>query len=164
MADSGTYWLMGHRHTLIPSVGDLGLIHFEWATGLPGPPRHYQQRAAEFFYVLSGRLDLCLDGEWRFLGPRESACVQPGTMVEMRNDAQQTITLLMGFCPREFERLIAKVGVPASEPNGFNLSLSEETIRRTVIECGNYGMKLPELDLGAIPDRLQWRRRIDNPS
>ena len=162
MAGSKAYWMMGHRHTPIPTIGDWGLIHIEWGPGLPGPPRHYQERSSEFFYVLSGRLDLGLDRKWHSLGPRESLSVDKGVVVEMRNGSDAEVVLLMGFSPRGFERFIAENGIPDEEPNAFDVSHSAEVIRQLVTECGNYGMAIPELGIRPPETDSTGKQRISS--
>jgi mannose-6-phosphate isomerase-like protein (cupin superfamily) len=55
------------------------------APGFDGPPLHIHPNAEESYHVIEGTLDVCVDGEWRKLGPGESATVSAGTPHTLKN-------------------------------------------------------------------------------
>jgi mannose-6-phosphate isomerase-like protein (cupin superfamily) len=50
-----------------------------------GPPLHVHPHQEESFAVLSGVLDVCIDGQWRELGPGEHITVSAGVPHTIRN-------------------------------------------------------------------------------
>ena len=55
------------------------------APGFGGPPLHIHPHAEEIYSVQEGQLDVCINGQWRTLGPGESATVPAGTPHTVRN-------------------------------------------------------------------------------
>jgi mannose-6-phosphate isomerase-like protein (cupin superfamily) len=55
------------------------------APGFAGPPLHVHPHQEESFEVLSGVLDVCIDGQWRELEPGERVTVPAGTPHTIRN-------------------------------------------------------------------------------
>ncbi len=45
-----------------------------------------------------------------------------------------------------FEEFFEEFGFDATAPGAFEASVSEETIRRVVEECGRFGMVIPDGD------------------
>ena len=56
-----------------------------FAPGFPGPPVHLHAHQEESYHVLSGVLDVFLDGRWRELRPGESLTVPAGVPHTIRN-------------------------------------------------------------------------------
>jgi mannose-6-phosphate isomerase-like protein (cupin superfamily) len=56
-----------------------------FAPGFAGPPVHIHARQEESYEVLSGVLDVFIDGQWRELGPGESVTVPAGAPHTIRN-------------------------------------------------------------------------------
>jgi mannose-6-phosphate isomerase-like protein (cupin superfamily) len=82
-AATGMWW------EITRSTADTGGELFEAinvvAPGFEGPPLHVHPHAEESYHVLEGTLDVCVGGEWRQLGPGESATVPAGTAHTLRN-------------------------------------------------------------------------------
>jgi mannose-6-phosphate isomerase-like protein (cupin superfamily) len=133
-------WVLGHRVT--PITCDERVVALEVATpvGVPGPPPHHHEDCAEFFYVTAGRLDVMRDGEWLSLGPGDHAEVARGTLHTFRNDGDEEVRMITGFEPMGFEAFFEEFGFDASEPGSFEASVSDESIRRVVEGCAQFGM------------------------
>lgn len=137
-----TLWVMGNRVTLI-TVGDR-FVALQVATpvGIPGPPPHYHEDCAEFFFVTAGRLGVMKDGEWTSLGPGGYVEVPRGVIHTFRNDGDEEARSITGFDPLGFERFFEEFGFDDTEPGAFEASLSDDTIQRVMKECGRFGMVL----------------------
>jgi quercetin dioxygenase-like cupin family protein len=100
------------------STADTGGEAFEavnvLAPGFGGPPLHLHPAAEESYEVVSGTLDVCVDRQWRRLGPGESATVAAGTPHTLKNASGAEVRLVnvhrpaLGF-ERFFRRLHALV-------------------------------------------------------
>ena len=136
-------WVIGHRVTPLIVGGRVAALEVATPVGVPGPPPHYHEDCAEFFFVTAGRLGVMQDGEWTSHGPGEHAEVPRGTVHTFRNDGDQEVRTITGFEPTGFEAFFEEFGVDATEPGAFEASISPETIGRVVAECGRFGMVIP---------------------
>lgn len=135
-------WVIGHRVTPIPCGGRVVALEVATPAGVPGPPPHYHQDCAEFFYVTAGRLGVMRDGEWSVLGVGEYAEVPRGVVHTFRNDGQDEVRTITGFQPAGFEMFFEEFGYDAAESGSFEASVSEESIGRVVEGCARFGMIL----------------------
>jgi mannose-6-phosphate isomerase-like protein (cupin superfamily) len=79
-----------------------------FAPGFGGPPLHAHPHQAESFDVLSGVLDVFIDGQWRELGPGESVTVPAGTPHTIRNLHAEEMRAVNVHAPAlEFPRYMA---------------------------------------------------------
>ncbi len=78
--------------------------------GFKGPPLHTHPAAEESYRVLSGTLDVCVDGAWRQLTPGQSVTVAAGTPHTLRNPHATEVRLLNVHKPAlDFERFFRKL-------------------------------------------------------
>ena len=133
-------WVIGHRVTPITCGGRVVALEVATPVGVPGPPPHYHEDCAEFFYVTVGRLGVMKDGEWLSLGAGEHVEVPRGVVHTFRNDGNEEVRTLTGFEPMGFEAFFEEFGFEAAEPGSFDASVSDESIRRAVEGCGPFGM------------------------
>ena len=133
-------WVIGHRVTTIPCAGRVIALEVATPVGVPGPPPHYHEDCAEFFYVTAGRLGAMRDGEWLSLGAGEYVEIPRGVVHTFRNDGEEEVRTITGFEPAGFEAFFEKFGYDAADPGSFEASISEESIRRVVEGCGRFGM------------------------
>jgi mannose-6-phosphate isomerase-like protein (cupin superfamily) len=104
----------GERYLILEAARDNGgeLVRIE-ATAAPGPPRrpmsaHPAQR--EQFEVLSGTLELTVDGEKHVLGPGESFVVEPGARHLPRNAGDGELRVVGEIRPAgRFEEFLAAI-------------------------------------------------------
>lgn len=59
----------------------------------PGPPRHFHPRQEERFEVLTGVLDVFLDGDWRELSAGQSITIPAGTHHAVRNSGDEPVQM-----------------------------------------------------------------------
>jgi len=73
-----------------------------------GPPLHVHPHQEESFEVLSGVLDVCIDGQWRELGADERITVPAGTPHTIRNLHDEEVRALNTHTPAlEFPKYMA---------------------------------------------------------
>lgn len=137
-------WVIGHRVTPIPVGGRIVALEVATPVGVPGPPPHYHDGCAEFFYVTTGRLGVMRDGRWSSLGPAEHLEVPAGVVHSFRNDGDEEVRMITGYEPMGFDAFFHEFGVDASEPGAFEASVAPEMITRVVEGCERFGMILAE--------------------
>ncbi|MGD8574606.1 MAG: cupin domain-containing protein [Gammaproteobacteria bacterium] len=103
--------------------------HYEWGEGCDGwllrdgadlsviqervPPggsevRHFHRHARQFFYILSGRATLEVDGEVHELGAGQGCEVAPGQWHQLANDADRDLIFLVVSAPQSHgDRVVA---------------------------------------------------------
>ena len=111
MLDFGS---MGMTWEITRSTSDTAGQSFEainiLAPGFSGPPLHTHPFAEESYEVLTGTLDVCVDGEWRQLEPGQSVKVPPGVPHTLRNQHATEVRLLNVHKPAlEFELFFRKL-------------------------------------------------------
>jgi mannose-6-phosphate isomerase-like protein (cupin superfamily) len=105
---------MGMRWEITHSASDTAGQFFEainvLAPGFAGPPLHTHPSAEESYSVVSGTLDVCIDGAWRQLESGQSVTVPPGTPHTLRNTHPTEVTLVNVHKPAlEFEPFFRKL-------------------------------------------------------
>jgi mannose-6-phosphate isomerase-like protein (cupin superfamily) len=143
-----TRWVIGHRVTPIGVGGRVAALEVATPSGVPGPPPHYHEDCAEAFFVTVGRLGVMKDGEWTSLGPGEHVEIPRGVVHTFRNESADETRAITCFEPAGFEAFFDEFGVDAGEPDAFEASVSEESIRRVVEGCARFGMIVVEADPG----------------
>jgi len=133
-------WVIGHRVTPLTCGGRVVALEVATPLGVPGPPPHYHEDCAEFFYVTAGRLGVMRDGEWISLETGEHAEVPRGVVHTFRNDGEEEVRTITGFEPVGFEAFFQEYGFDTTQPGAFEASVSDETIQRVVEGCGRFGM------------------------
>ena len=107
-AAAGMWW------EITKSTADTGGEFFEAtnivAPGFAGPPLHIHPHAEESYHVLEGTLDVRVGGEWRQLGPGDSATVPAGTAHTLKNPHPGEVRLLNVHKPAlAFERFFRRM-------------------------------------------------------
>ena len=144
-------WVIGHRVTPLTCAGRVVALEVATPPGVPGPPPHYHEDCAEFFYVTAGRLGVMRDGEWVSLETGQHAEVPRGVVHTFRNDGEQEVRSITGFEPVGFEAFFEEYGFDTTQPGAFEASVSAETIQRVIEGCSQFGMIIapPETTPGA---------------
>lgn len=136
-------WCAGIRVTPLPCAGRVMALELVHPAGVPGPPPHYHEDCAEFFYVTAGGVGVLNGDEWVALGPGEYCEVPRGVLHTFRNDGEGEARMITGFEPAGFEAFFEEFGVDAHEPGAREASTSPETMQRLVEGCGRFGMIVP---------------------
>src|SRR5579884_816369 len=131
-------WVIGHRVTPIRCAGRVVALEVATPAGVSGPPPHYHEDCAEFFYVTAGRLGVMRDGEWSTLEVGGFAEIPRGVVHTFRNEGEDEVRAITGFEPAGFEEF----GYDAADPGAFMASVGEESIDRVVDGCARFGMIL----------------------
>lgn len=148
--ETKSFWVIGHRVTLIPVGGRVAAVEVVTPIGVSGPPPHYHEDTDECFYVTAGRLGVMSGNTWTSLGPGEYMNIPRGMVHTFRNEGEDELRVVRGYEPQGFERFFLEYGVNVNEAGAFETSVSEPMIRRMVTGCAGYGMILaPEATLGS---------------
>jgi quercetin dioxygenase-like cupin family protein len=94
-----------------------------------GPPVHVHEAAEERFTILEGKLELCIDGAWRVLGPGDEAVIAPGVPHTLRGHPETSATVVNVHRPalryaelfRDFHRLVQSgaLKLPPKDPRSL---------------------------------------------
>src|SRR5262245_47844217 len=84
-------WVIGHKVTPLTCAGQVVALEVATPVGVPGPPPHYHEDCAEFFYVLAGTLGVMRDHEWVTLEAGEHAEVPRGVLHTFRNEGSTEV-------------------------------------------------------------------------
>lgn len=142
MDDPQQLWVLGHRIRRLETDDAYGLIEVTSLPGVPGPPPHYHKRESEFFFIVSGTLDVMRDGVWQTLNAGAFVDLPPGTAHTFINNTGQEVVWLTGWRPKGFERFFADFGIPAGQADAQARSVSEAVVQKVVREVESYGMYL----------------------
>jgi mannose-6-phosphate isomerase-like protein (cupin superfamily) len=135
-------WVLGHRVTPI-SVGDrVAVLELVTPPNTPGPPPHYHDDCAEFFYVISGQLGVMSAGEWTSLGSGGFVEVPRRVVHTFRNEGVGEARTITGYDVPGFEKWFEEFGYDAEQPGAYESSMSEATRRRVVEQSSRYHMVL----------------------
>jgi mannose-6-phosphate isomerase-like protein (cupin superfamily) len=135
-----TYWVLGHSVRPLETLGDYAMLRISSNPGVPGPPPHHHEDAAELFMVLDGALEVMANGEWIRLGAGDTYCIPTRVVHTFRNPGETPCDWLTAYSPRNFERFFLDFGVPTEEADGAAKSVASEVIERVIADAANYGM------------------------
>lgn len=135
-------WVLGHRVTPITVGNRVAALELVTPVNTPGPPPHYHEDCAEFFYVISGRLGVMAADEWISLGPGGYVEVPRGTVHTFRNECDGEVRTITGYDVPGFEKWFEEFGYDAEQPGAYEASVSEATIQRVAEQSGRYRMFL----------------------
>jgi mannose-6-phosphate isomerase-like protein (cupin superfamily) len=136
-------WVTGHKITPLMCAGRVVALEIATPAGVPGPPPHYHEDCAEFFYVVAGRIAMMNGGEWITLEAGQHAEVPRGVLHTFRNDGDQEARTITGYEPAGFEAFFEEYGIDTTRTGAFEASTSPESIQRMVEGCHRFGMIIP---------------------
>lgn len=138
-------WVIGHRITLIETLGDYDMALAMTPANTPGPPPHYHENEAELFLVLNGEIEIIMDGQWSKLQAGESVVVPKGVVHTFHNKTSQDVDWVTTWSPKGFAQFFKDFGFDANQEGAFQKSVSEEVIKSVIENCNKYGMILHEV-------------------
>ncbi len=144
MNNNRVLWVLGHKVTYVETIGDYSLLEVSVTPGIPGPPPHYHVDAPELFHLIDGQMDILLDGTWHSLTKGENIMIPQNRVHSFRGSGDNENRFITTWSPRGFEGFFLEFGVPISEENGFEKSVSDEMIQKVVTGCSRYGMIVVE--------------------
>jgi quercetin dioxygenase-like cupin family protein len=113
----------------ITRVDEVLEMRNEFGARAGGPPVHVHPAAEESWEVLEGKLEVCVGGAWRMLGPGDKAIAAPGVPHTLRGHPDTPATIVNIHRPalryaeffRAFHRLVSTgaVRLPPKDPRSF---------------------------------------------
>ncbi len=102
------------------TAGELSLFEFEVPAQSAGSPPHTHTLEDEYFFILSGTLDVLVDGEVSQLGEGDFAALTRGHTHMFWNGSDQPVRLLMATTGASFETFMSSVAPRLAEakPDG----------------------------------------------
>ena len=133
-------FVLGHKVTLIDTLGDFDMASIITMPNIPGPPPHYHQNESELFYIVSGQMEIMSGKEWFSLTAGESAVIPKGVVHTFKNEGTEDVIWLTCWSPKGFGLFFKDFGVDASSDEAFERSVSPEIIERVGKEAIKHGM------------------------
>jgi quercetin dioxygenase-like cupin family protein len=97
------------RRPAAESAGEVVEMEFVLPTDCVPPPPHVHRSQVEEYEVLEGRFEVVIEGEWRTLGPGETASVPVGALHTFRNRSGATVRVRNWHRPAmRFEEFIER--------------------------------------------------------
>jgi mannose-6-phosphate isomerase-like protein (cupin superfamily) len=137
-----TFWVVGHRVTLLPAGPGYGYADVFSPAHTPGPPPHRHSDCSELFHVLDGLVEFQVDGELVQAGPGESVLVPSGAVHTFRPVSESGSRVITIFAPGGFARWFRDMGVPVDEPGARELSVQPALIERIRRDSIRYHMEI----------------------
>jgi mannose-6-phosphate isomerase-like protein (cupin superfamily) len=133
-------YVLGHKVTLIDTLGDFDMASIITHPNIPGPLPHYHENESELFYIVSGQMEIMHGDEWFSLTAGESAVIPKGVVHTFINKGTEDVNWMTCWSPKGFGEFFKDFGVPASIEDAFQKSVSTEIIERVGREVAKYGM------------------------
>ncbi len=106
MPDGSAYIV---RRPTTETGGEYVEMEFVLPPGCVPPPPHVHPHQVEEYEVIEGELEVTVDGEWRTLGPGESASVPVGALHTFRNRSGEVVRVRNWHRPAmQFEEFIGR--------------------------------------------------------
>jgi mannose-6-phosphate isomerase-like protein (cupin superfamily) len=137
-----TFWVVGHRVTILPSGDGYTYVDVFSPGRTPGPPPHRHTDCSELFHILEGRVDFKIDDNHLQLGPGESVVVPRNAVHTFQAATESGSRVITVFAPGGFDHWFRDMGVPAQEPNARELSVRPEVIERIMRDSFRYHMEI----------------------
>jgi quercetin dioxygenase-like cupin family protein len=125
-------WVIGHQVTPMAVGGKIAAVDVVLTPGVPGPPPHHHPGSAEYFWMISGRLDVMAGENWTSLGPEDYFVVPPDAVHTFRMAGDEEVRFVTGWEPGGFEQFFLDCGVDASLPGSFEQSMSGEVMGKAI--------------------------------
>jgi hypothetical protein len=109
---------------------------------VPGPPPHFHKNEKEFFFIISGELDVMGNGEWRHCSAGTFVELPPNTTHTFINNSEENTVWVTGWRPKGFERFFLAFGIPAGESQSQQQSVADSVVQNVVRNVEKYGMYL----------------------
>lgn len=135
-----TKWVLGHKITPHETAGDYDLMIGETPAKVPGPPPHLHHSFKEVFLVIEGEMDFMIDGEARKVSAGESIDIPPNTIHTFGNTSDTTCKWVNIHSPKGFREFFETLGIPETEANAQQNSVSPEIIQKVMATAKDYDM------------------------
>jgi mannose-6-phosphate isomerase-like protein (cupin superfamily) len=137
-----TFWVVGHRVTLLPSGDGYTYADVFSPARAAGPPPHRHNNCSEFFHILEGRVDFTVGEDHLRLGPGESIVVPRNAVHTFHPAGESSSRVITVFAPGGFDHWFRDMGVPIEEPNARELSRDPALIERILRDSIRYHMEI----------------------
>lgn len=140
MNTNKTKWVLGHKVTSHETTGDYDLLIAETPSGIQGPPPHLHNSYKESFLIIEGEMEFMLNGEIKTVKAGGSVDIPPNTLHTFVNKSSFPCKWVNIHSPKGFREFFEQMGVPETEENAVEKSLSPELIDKVIKNASNYDM------------------------
>ena len=113
---------------------------------MQGPPPHIHRTYNEVFFIIDGEMEFMLDGTLRTVHAGEMVDIPIGCLHTFSNGSETPCTWLNIHSPKGFLAFFETFGVPSTEMDSLQKSLSPERIKSVLDRALEFDMEiqLPE--------------------
>lgn len=140
MNSNDTKWVVGHKVTPHDTSGDYDMMLGETPPQVPGPPPHLHHSFKESFLIIEGELEFFVNGETKTVKSGESIDFPLNTLHTFANKSDQTCKWVNIHSPKGFRDFFDKMGVPVSEENAQEKSVTPEIIKKVIDNAESFDM------------------------
>lgn len=142
MKSQEAFVVMGHQITPFKTTGDYNLVMGVTPSGMQGPPPHIHRKYNEVFFVMEGEMEFTLDGNSKTVGKGEMVDIPSGCLHTFFNRSKTSCIWLNIHSPKGFQAFFDTFGVPATEQDALQKSLSPERIQRVMERALEFDMDI----------------------
>jgi quercetin dioxygenase-like cupin family protein len=133
-------WVLGHKIRVIETDASYGMIEVTSPPKVPGPPPHYHKSESEFFFIVTGALDVVSNGTQQRCQAGCFVELPPGTVHTFVNNTDGDVVWITGWRPKGFQRFFQDFGIAATEADARARSTAEHVVQKVVQSVERYGM------------------------
>ncbi|MFZ9004936.1 MAG: cupin domain-containing protein [Robiginitalea sp.] len=142
MKDQLTYMVLGHQVTPFDTSGDYNLVRGKTPGGMQGPPPHIHRKYDEVFFVMEGEMEFILDGNSISVGKGQMVDIPSGCLHTFYNKGDAPCTWLNIHSPKGFQAFFETFGVPLSERDSLQKSLSPDRVQSVLKRAPEFDMDI----------------------
>ena len=109
---------------------------------MQGHPPHIHRKYNEFFYIMEGEMEFILDGKSKRVRSGEMADIPSGCLHTFVNKGNVPCSWLNIHSPKGFQAFFDTFGVPVSEQDAVQKSLSPERIQSVLQRAPEFDMDI----------------------
>ena len=142
MTNQSTFIVLGHQVTPFATTGDYNFVMGITPGGMQGPPPHIHKKYDEVFFVMEGEMEFSLDGTSKTVRKGEIVDIPSGCLHTFFNRSDAPCTWLNIHSPKGFQAFFETFGVPVSERDALQKSLSPERIQSVMKRAPEFDMDI----------------------
>lgn len=141
------YWVLGQRVEFLTTGettgGAFSLIRIFLPSNFPSPPPHRHTDAEESFYLLTGQVEVFVEGVWQPLNINQVVTVPRGKLHTFRSVGLEEAEILVWLSPAGFESFFRDFGHPTNPDDKIPPAITEADIQRLLAVANRYNLEIP---------------------
>lgn len=140
MNTTDTKWVLGHKVTFHETTGNFDLMVAETPPNVLGPPPHLHNSFKESFLIIEGEMEFMVNGATTIAKAGESVDIPPKTLHTFANISDKPCKWVNIHSPKGFRSFFEQMGIPETEENAIDKSVSQEIINKVMATAAEFDM------------------------